>query len=53
MLLADGDILYVPVSYKKVYSLRMIEAAIGVATGLAIYDLDGFGRSTWEDSESR
>jgi polysaccharide biosynthesis/export protein len=37
MLLADGDILYVPVSYTKVYSLRMIEAAIGVATGLAIY----------------
>jgi len=37
ILLADGDILYVPVSYKKVYSLRMIEAAIGVATGIAIY----------------
>ena len=36
MPLADGDILYVPVSYKKVYSLRMIEAAIGVATGIAV-----------------
>ncbi len=36
MLMADGDILYVPVSYTKVYSLRAIEAAIGVATGLAV-----------------
>ncbi len=36
-LLADGDILYVPVSYKKVYSLRAIEAMIGVGSGVAIY----------------
>lgn len=37
ILLADGDVLYVPVSNKKVYGLRAIEAMIGVATGLAIY----------------
>jgi polysaccharide biosynthesis/export protein len=37
VLLADGDILYVPVSYKKVYSLRAIEAMISVGTGVAIY----------------
>ena len=36
-LLADGDILYVPVNYKKVYSLRAIEAMISVGTGVAIY----------------
>jgi polysaccharide biosynthesis/export protein len=36
-LLADGDILYVPVSYKKVYSLRAIEAMIGVGAGVAVY----------------
>ena len=36
-LLADGDILYVPVSYKKVYSLRAIEAMISVGSQLAIY----------------
>jgi polysaccharide export outer membrane protein len=37
LLLADGDILYVPVSYKKVYTLRGIEALIGVGTQAAIY----------------
>ena len=37
ILLADGDVLYVPVSYKKVYSLRALEAMIGVGTGIAIY----------------
>jgi polysaccharide export outer membrane protein len=37
LLLADGDILYVPVSNKKVYSLRALEAMISVGTGLAIY----------------
>jgi polysaccharide biosynthesis/export protein len=36
-LLADGDILYVPVSYKKVYTLRGIEAIIGIGSELAIY----------------
>ena len=36
-LLADGDILYVPVSYKKVYTLRAIEAMIGVGSQTAIY----------------
>ena len=37
LLMADGDILYVPVSYKKVYSLRAIDAAIGVGSGIAVY----------------
>ena len=36
-LLADGDILYVPVSYKKIYTLRAIEAAIGTASMTAAY----------------
>lgn len=36
-LLADGDILYVPVSNKKVYSLRAIEAMISVGSQIAIY----------------
>ena len=37
LLMADGDILYIPVSYKKVYSLRAIEAAIGIGSQIAIY----------------
>jgi polysaccharide export outer membrane protein len=37
LLLADGDILYVPVSYKKVYTLRGIEALIGVGSQAAVY----------------
>jgi polysaccharide export outer membrane protein len=37
VLLADGDILYVPVSFKRVYSLRMIEAMISAGTQVAIY----------------
>jgi polysaccharide export outer membrane protein len=36
-LMADGDILYVPVSYKKVYSLRAIEAIIGLGSQVAVY----------------
>jgi hypothetical protein len=36
-LLADGDILYVPVSYKKIYTLRGIEALIGTASQTAAY----------------
>jgi polysaccharide biosynthesis/export protein len=36
-LMADGDILYVPVSYKKVYSMRALEAMIGVGSQVAIY----------------
>jgi polysaccharide export outer membrane protein len=36
-LLADGDILYVPVSYKKIYSLRAIEALIGLGSQVAVY----------------
>jgi len=39
LLMADGDILYVPVSNKKVYSLRALEAMIGVGTGVAIYTI--------------
>lgn len=39
LLMADGDILYIPVSNKKVYSLRAIEAAIGVSTGIAVYKI--------------
>lgn len=37
ILLSDGDVLYVPVSNKKVYSLRAIEAIIGVGSQIAIY----------------
>ncbi len=37
LLLADGDVLYVPVSYKKVYSLRAIEAMIAAGTQIAIF----------------
>ena len=36
-LMADGDILYIPVSNKKVYSLRAIEAMIGVGSQVTIY----------------
>ena len=36
-LMADGDILYIPVSNKKIYSMRALEAAIGVGTQVAIY----------------
>jgi polysaccharide export outer membrane protein len=39
LLLADGDILYIPVSNKKVYSLRAIDAAIGVGSGIAVYKI--------------
>lgn len=37
LLLADGDVLYVPVSNKKVYSLRAIEAMISVGSQVTIY----------------
>ena len=36
-LLADGDILYIPVSYKNVYSLRAIEAMISVGSQVVIF----------------
>lgn len=36
-LLADGDILYVPLSNKKLYGLRAIEALIGVGSQVTIY----------------
>jgi len=37
VLLADGDILYIPVSYRKVYTLRAIEAMISVGSSVTIY----------------
>jgi len=37
LLMADGDILYVPISNKKVYGLRALEAMIGVGTQVTIY----------------
>jgi polysaccharide biosynthesis/export protein len=36
-LLSDGDVLYVPLSNMKLYTLKGIEAAIGAASGIAIY----------------
>ena len=36
-LLSDGDVLYVPLSTRKLYTLKGIEAAIGAASGIAIY----------------
>ena len=36
-LLSDGDVLYVPLSNRKLYTLRGIEAAIGAASGIAVY----------------
>ncbi len=41
-LLADGDILYVPVSNKKVYTLRAIEAMFGIGTQITIYKGAGY-----------
>jgi polysaccharide biosynthesis/export protein len=37
MLLADGDILYVPTSLKKQYTFSAIDASIGAATSYAIF----------------
>jgi polysaccharide export outer membrane protein len=37
LLMADGDILYVPVSNKKIYSLRALEAMIGIGTQVTVY----------------
>jgi len=39
MLLADGDILYVPISQRKVFTQRGIDAAIGAASAFALYKL--------------
>ena len=36
-LMADGDILYIPISNKKVYTLRALEAMIGVGSQVVIY----------------
>ncbi len=36
-LMAEGDILYVPDSNKKIYSMRALEAIIGVGTGVTVY----------------
>jgi polysaccharide export outer membrane protein len=37
MLLQDGDILYVPISQRKVYTTQAIAAVIGAATQYALY----------------
>ena len=37
MLLADGDILYVPISQRRVYTQLAIQAVIGAATSYLIY----------------
>jgi polysaccharide export outer membrane protein len=37
MLLQDGDILFVPVSQRKIYTLQAINAVIGAATQYALY----------------
>jgi polysaccharide export outer membrane protein len=39
MLLQDGDILFVPVSQRKIYTLQAINAVIGAATQYALYKL--------------
>ncbi len=39
MLLADGDILYVPISQRKVFTQRGIDAAINAASAFALYRL--------------
>jgi polysaccharide export outer membrane protein len=37
MLLQDGDILFVPVSQRKVYTSQAIQSVIGAATAYALY----------------
>lgn len=37
VLLQDGDILFVPVSQRKLYSQQLIAGVIGAATGYALY----------------
>ncbi len=37
MLMADGDILYVPISQRKIYTQQAIQAIIGSATAFGIY----------------
>lgn len=39
MLLQDGDILYVPVSNRKIYTSQLIQAAIGAATQYGLFKL--------------
>ena len=39
MLLADGDILYVPISQRKVFTQRGIDVAINAASAFALYKL--------------
>lgn len=39
MLLQDGDILFVPISNRKVYTTELIQAAIGAATQYALFKL--------------
>ena len=42
MLLTDGDILYVPSSLRKEYTLQMIDAALGSATTYGIYRIANY-----------
>ncbi len=37
MLMADGDILYVPISQRRIYTQQAIQAIIGAATAFGIY----------------
>ena len=39
MLLQDGDILYVPISNRKVYTTQLIQAAIGAATQYSLFKI--------------
>ena len=39
MLLADGDIIFVPTSLRRQYTFAAVDAAIGAATSYAIFKL--------------
>ncbi len=39
ILLQDGDILFVPVSQRKIYTQQAIQAVIGAATQYSLYKL--------------
>jgi polysaccharide export outer membrane protein len=42
MLLTDGDIVFVPTSFRKEYSQQVISAAVGTATTYGIYRIGAF-----------
>jgi polysaccharide export outer membrane protein len=42
MLMADGDILYVPISQRRVYTREAIEGMIGVATAYGVFRLSQY-----------